>query len=632
MRKVVPIISSFLIFLSVLISNFCTQEQSLEENEGASEFIFLNHSEKAQYTGTESCIKCHKEIHEDYVHTGKGRAFHEVDINNQIENFENVHVYDKYSGYHYTAFWRADKLFIKEYRMDEGDTVFSQSIQVQYVIGSGNQTRSYLFEENGYFFEFPITWYVKKGIWDLSPGYENGANTRFSRPISQMCMNCHNSDFQFAEHSVNRFLKVGSGIGCEKCHGPGGLHIDKHEQGEFTDSIDYSIVNPAHLSLELQFDVCRQCHLEGVAVEKTGKQFFDYKPGMPLNEFWEVFIPVGENANDFGFASHVERLQMSQCFINSSGKMNCTTCHDPHKPLSSNPISFYNNKCQSCHGEDACGAEHQTLALAEDNCIKCHMPKDGTTDIPHVSTSDHFIRVVNDSVIDRGAENGIKNFRIFTNEESSSRDIFLANMDYYEKVDQNREYLNRIEKYLGDVELRFKVKYFYLRKMSPPNDILEISPEQINEPYTAFYIGEMRNEKGLSGQLYLEKAVELAPENLEFRTRLGNQYMRDKKYALAKSQYQSVLKANNREIQALVNMGFIMQLEGDLPRALDLTENALGLDPLYLKARENKINILLNMGDIDLAKRLLENLISDYPDNGDYKSLMDRIIAYQTTG
>jgi hypothetical protein len=54
-----------------------------------------------------------------------------------------------------------------------------------------------IYETNGYFYEMPITWYVGKKIWDLSPGYEKGANSGFNRTIGQQCMDCHNSDFKF---------------------------------------------------------------------------------------------------------------------------------------------------------------------------------------------------------------------------------------------------------------------------------------------------------------------------------------------------------------------------------------------------------------------------------------------------
>lgn len=630
MRRILTLLSLFCLIAAAVFTSRCSESKLGVQNlEKPKTSPFLNLAAGAEYVGTKNCISCHQDIHDDYMHTGKGRAFHPVDPGNAIEDFSDVHVFDSYSGYHYTAFWRNGEMVVKEYRLERGDTTYTQEVIAEFVIGSGNQTRSYLFEHQGYFYEIPITWYVKKGIWDLSPGYEKGANTRFSRPIGNQCMNCHNSDFEFVENSVNKFLTVGEGIGCEKCHGPGSLHVEKFENASENedDSIDYSIVNPAHLSLELQFDVCRQCHLEGVTVAKEGKDIMDFRPGMRLSDFWEVFIPVGENADDFGFASHVERLQMSQCFILSDGKMNCTTCHDAHKPLSANPVTFYNEKCQSCHGSDACGAEHQSLALVENNCIKCHMPKDGTTDIPHVSTSDHFIRVHGEEAIDRQGESGntLKSFRNFTTGDSRNRDVFMANLEYYEKVDQKPGYLSRIGKFIADVERDQQIKYYYLKKEKAPEELLSGNPMQENNAFSAFYIGDMLEKQNRDGLDWLERAVQLAPDNLEFNTRLANAYMTRKRYEEAKRTYTLILDKNEREIMPMVNLGFLYQMEGDFPKALELTEKALALDPLYLRARENRINIMLNLGDFGQASILLDALIEDYPENQQYAQLKLRI-------
>lgn len=628
MQRFFWIIFSFILFTISIVLSFCTNQKENNISDTQTSSPFLNLSSEAEYVGTENCISCHSEIHDDYMHTGKGRAFHTVEKRKSIEDFSDVHVFDSFSGYHYTAFWKGDSMIVREYRMEGSDTSYIRDVRAQFVIGSGNQTRSYLFEENGYFYELPITWYVNKEIWDLSPGYENGANTRFSRPISQACMNCHNSDFEFVDHSVNKFLSLGNGIGCEKCHGPGNLHLEKMSSGGKLneDGIDYSIVNPKHLSLELQFDVCRQCHLEGVTVPKEGKDFMDFRPGMPLSNFWEVFIPVGENANDFGFASHVERLQMSQCFKSSGVEMNCTTCHDAHKPLADNAISFYNEKCQSCHGVDACGEDHQTLSMNENNCISCHMPKDGTTDIPHVSTSDHFIRVYQDSIKrEREENNDLKSFKNFTSNQNNGRDIFLANMEYYEKVEQKEGYLERISKYISEVEKDKQIKYYYLKKENPPKELLSQNPSEEANPYTAFYIGEIIKRQSGNSIPWLERAVSLAPENLEFAVRLGSTYMDNKDFANAKIVYLGVLNKNSLEITALVNLGFIYQMEADFPRALKLTKEALEIDPLYLRARENLINIFLNIGDFGSAKVKLDDLIEDYPQNHQYSQLKNKL-------
>ena len=105
--------------------------------------------------------------------------------------------------------------------------------------------------------------------------------------------------------------------------------------------VDYSIVNPSKLEKELQFDVCRRCHLQGTTVLKNGKNWNDFIPGQSLSETMETFVPRYENDESFIMASHVDRLQQSDCY--TVGGVNCISCHDPHKSvttLSENYLSL----------------------------------------------------------------------------------------------------------------------------------------------------------------------------------------------------------------------------------------------------------------------------------------------------
>ena len=105
-----------------------------------------------------------------------------------------------------------------------------------------------------------------------------GANTRFSRKIGLECMSCHNALPQFEVGSENKFSSIPGGISCERCHGPGSIHVQQKKAGILVDTanaIDYSIVNPGKLSIDLQFVICHRCHLQGNAVLKDNHSFFD---------------------------------------------------------------------------------------------------------------------------------------------------------------------------------------------------------------------------------------------------------------------------------------------------------------------------------------------------------------------
>jgi hypothetical protein len=226
----------------------------------------------------------------------------------------------------------------------------------------------------------PMTFYTQKRKWDLPPGFEDGHNTHFNRKIGLECMSCHNSYPNFVLGSENKYNGVQEGINCERCHGPGSIHVAQRQTGSKIDTskyIDYSIVNPAKLSIDRQFDICQRCHLQGNAVLKEGKSFFDFKPGMKLNDFMTVFLPKYENADDeFIMASHADRLKQSQCFIKSyesvtsthtgehtgsSGTdklkpykdaLTCVTCHNPHVSVRETNKEVFNEACKSCHGPE----------------------------------------------------------------------------------------------------------------------------------------------------------------------------------------------------------------------------------------------------------------------------------------
>ena len=71
------------------------------------------------------------------------------------------------------------------------------------------------------------------------------------------------------------------------------------------------IVNPSRLPTDLQFDICQRCHLQGTAILHDNKSFKDFKPGMHLNDFIDVYLP--KYKNDDGL------LEIQYCGENTFG-------------------------------------------------------------------------------------------------------------------------------------------------------------------------------------------------------------------------------------------------------------------------------------------------------------------------
>ena len=161
---------------------------------------------------------------------------------------------------------RGSRVFHRETRTEAGE-VRTLEAEVHYVVGSGAHGKSYLVNREGLLFQSPVSWFSHKQIWDTSPGFAGEA--RSGRPVVGMCLFCHANQVRPVEGSINRYEKPlfnGYTIGCERCHGPGSLHVDRRGRNEGPhEGIDLTIVNPAHLPRDLAEAVCQQCHLRGPA-------------------------------------------------------------------------------------------------------------------------------------------------------------------------------------------------------------------------------------------------------------------------------------------------------------------------------------------------------------------------------
>jgi hypothetical protein len=386
--------------------------------------LYASLNDTVKYVGMQMCRQCHADKFETFMHTGMGMSFDKASFKKSSARFgDREIVYDSYKDFYYHPYFSHDSLFVREYRLKGKDTIHSRTEQINYIVGSGQHTNSHIMNVNGYLHQAPVTFYTQRGKWDLPPGFENGSNSRFGRKIELECISCHNGYPEMVDGSENKYTAVPNGIDCERCHGPGEQHVKEKMAGktmDVTKEIDYTIVNPAKLPVDLQMDVCQRCHIQGNAVLRPGKSFFDFRPGMKLSSVMNVFMPKYAGANEKHImASHAERLKMSPCFLVTNGKQQeeaagklfsskatftCITCHNPHISVKVTDKNIFNDKCKSCHG-DAISTTHVTdlamtsctekpdiRAKVENNCYGCHMPKNKTTDIPHVITTDHFIR------------------------------------------------------------------------------------------------------------------------------------------------------------------------------------------------------------------------------------------------
>jgi len=297
-------------------------------------------------------------------------------------------------------------------KMADGEVLPSVDFPTAIAIGSGTRGRSYLVYDADSVWQSPVSWFTTKSRWDVSPGFDLGTATQ--RPTVTECLYCHINEHETITDTVNRYKlplsKLQLSIGCERCHGPGQLHSQERTEEKPLDpshpGIDTSIVNPKHLSDDLQLSICGQCHLSGKArVTRKDRLEHDFRPGLPLELFINAFLTHPEAKFKNKAVGHFDQMLQAKCKTATGGKLLCTTCHDPHQSFDPQEAQRrYISDCKSCHQTLVCSETQETRDKQQDNCIDCHMPTNRNTNIAHTSLTDHrILRRPGDSVASNDA-------------------------------------------------------------------------------------------------------------------------------------------------------------------------------------------------------------------------------------
>ncbi len=510
---------------------------------------------RAGYVPDQQCAVCHRELYDSYQHVGMAKSFSRPRAEHAIEDFQGNHFHHKRSNRHYEILWRDDQLVMQRYQLDEvGDRINSYEQVIDWIIGSGAHSRGYLWQtELGELFELPVVWYTQTEQWGMAPGYDSPDHAGFTRQITRDCMFCHNaypdvppgSDRHDQPHLFPHELPQGTG--CQRCHGPGAAHIRLANDLEATpDAVRDSVVNPARLPPQQRDDVCYQCHLQSSSkhtsfVRRFDQDTYSFVAGDDLAQYM-VHLDfaldgddAGESESDrFEINHHPYRLRQSTCFTASDGAINCLTCHDPHRKVSSEQAStHYRNACLTCHVMDDCtieamddaqAADHNRAQTALDNCVACHMPKRRTQDVIHVVMTDHRIQRT-----------------------------------------PSADYLDPLE----EVEPQPTTTHLYFPDRAPA------------EPEDALYraLAQVMDED-LTTLTDLEKAIaESKPQTTDPFFELGDARLRDDRIAQAARTFQYIISRDPESAAAFTHLGVAMHQAGQSRQAVAILSHALRLAP-----------------------------------------------------
>jgi hypothetical protein len=228
-----------------------------------------------------------------------------------------------------------------------------------WAFGAGRQAITFVTRVDGESYrEDGLSWYRRLNGLAVTPGQTDAKGVVFrtfdpgARILS--CFSCHSTG-PVAVNAAEEVVPHEVGVRCEVCHGPAAAHVRNPAQNHLR--------NPAQMTAAAMNRFCGQCH-------RT-----DAEDGRELTDLRDA-----RNAKDEPL-----RLAASACFLRSNGRLNCTSCHDPHRELEQN-ASAYDGHCKSCHSNVA-----HRKPVAGTACVTCHMP--AISDGPYLEFANHRIAI-----------------------------------------------------------------------------------------------------------------------------------------------------------------------------------------------------------------------------------------------
>jgi len=603
----------------------------------------------SDYVDGAVCASCHQDIAATYRKTGMGRSFSRPTTANVVEDYVHANtLFHKASDLQYTMVDHDGAFYQQRSQVGfDGKPTNVMEERIDYIIGSGNHSRSYLHRAaDGSLIELPVSWYSERsGYWAMSPGYDRKGQEDFRRGITPQCMFCHNG-YPQGDADLDRSIfpqKLPEGIDCQRCHGPGRAHVDAARSGHATpELLSSTIVNPARLGRERQLEVCMQCHLETSHHEPNEQRMYDrtifsYRPGEPMENFKLYFDRIGsQNDDDFEIAHAAYRLRKSACFRGS--QMTCLTCHDPHDiPHGPQAVAHYTEVCLTCHQKVA----HTVSLPAGSTCISCHMPKRRTDDAVHVIMTDHFIRrtqpkrdllaPIAETVVPEGAVAKVALYYPEKSPGTPAAEIAIA------EAEVNDGGISRLQSLLERYQPGAPEPYLVLAKAyeSEGNnpEVVRWSERALTKredfrPAVVELVPALfaTNQEARATEI-LERAVARYPTDDLLLSDLGNAYLRQGQPALAAEALGRAVRANPDRTESHNLLGTIAAQRGEMDEGEREFREALRCQPDSVEANDNLGSLLIGKHSYEEAAFYLMKAIAADADYAEAHHHLGRLLV-----
>lgn len=323
-----------------------------------------------EFVGTKECARCHAKITAMQLTTPMARAASLPPDADVLRNHPRV---SRVMGPYAYSLLSANG--VSNYSASDGTR--TAAVQVGWAFGLGNKGQTYVYVQDGKYYESRMSFYRSLQGLDLTTGHEETTPRNLDDALGRL-LDAASAKHCFGCHTTGGSTQAGfapghatMGVTCEACHGPGAKHTELMDEEKNAEG-RAAIFDPASLTAVAQVDFCGACH-------------------RTANDVYEMGMTGVQTAR---FQPY--RLEQSKCWGDGDARLKCTACHDPHQPLV-REVETYDGKCVACHVGAGLQVTRERAGkacpVAKKNCVTCHLPK---VEVPsmHAPFVDHRIRVV----------------------------------------------------------------------------------------------------------------------------------------------------------------------------------------------------------------------------------------------
>jgi DmsE family decaheme c-type cytochrome len=204
---------------------------------------------------------------------------------------------------------------------------------------------------------------------------------------AEACATCHtgyDASIRASKHGqANDPRTPAAAQGCESCHGPGEAHASDPES-----------VKPVQfdrLSAQAVTDTCATCHNRGPHALWQGSQHEArnvscvtcHSVHQPKSARGQLRAADQQQQCMSCHRDKVAKLDRSGHMPVREGKMECTSCHNPHGSTNVRLLragNTINESCASCHTEKRGPFLFEHAGVSGDSCATCHDPHGSNND------------------------------------------------------------------------------------------------------------------------------------------------------------------------------------------------------------------------------------------------------------